>query len=242
MEFQEKPFNTRGDYSRVTLSLMLFILAMDVLGFLIVKAENEGLLQPLSTRTLQHRVSFYVDDVVLFLRPTFEDISLITDILHVFGEDSGLRNNEQKSSVFPIRCNDEERNLVQQLLSCQVSDFPCRYLGLPLSLKRLTTDQLQPYIDKIADQLPGWKADLLTKSGRKILVQFFMTSMLIYLAIAVDIQAWGLKAVDKIRRGFYWWGRKDAKGGHCQVAWGKCAVLWNWEALGFLASKSWVGL
>jgi hypothetical protein len=38
------------------LSPMLFILAMDVLGFLIVKAENEGLLQPLSTRNLQHRV------------------------------------------------------------------------------------------------------------------------------------------------------------------------------------------
>jgi hypothetical protein len=49
---------------------MLFILAMDVLGFLIIKAESEGLLQPLSTRVLQHRVSFYVDDVVLFLRPT----------------------------------------------------------------------------------------------------------------------------------------------------------------------------
>jgi hypothetical protein len=137
------------------------------------------------------------------------------DILHVFGKASGLRNNVQKSSVFPIRCSDEERNLVQ-FLPCQVSDFPCRYLGLPLSLKKLTRDQLQPYIDKIADQLPGWKADLLTKPGRKILVQFVMTGMTIYLAMAVDIQAWGLKAVDKIH-----WGRKYVKGGHCQVAWGK---------------------
>jgi hypothetical protein len=163
-------------------------------------------------------VSFYADDVVLSLHPTSEDISLIMDILHVFGEASGLRNNVQKSSVFPIRCSDEERNLVQQLLPCQVSDFPCRYLGLHLTLKKLTRGQLQPYNDKIADQLPGWKVDLLTKPGRKILVQFVMTGMMIYLAMAVDIQAWGLKAVDKIRRGFYWRGHKDVKGGHCQVA------------------------
>jgi hypothetical protein len=108
---------------------------------------------------------------------------------------------------------------VQQLLPCQVSDFPCQYLGLPLSLKKLTRDQLQPYIDKITDQLPGWKADLLTKPGRKILVQFVMTGMMIYLAMAVDIQAWGLKVVDKIWQGFYWRGHKDIKGGHCLVAW-----------------------
>jgi hypothetical protein len=182
---------------------------MDALDSLITKAENEDLLQPLSTRALQHRVSFYADDVVLFLRPTSEDISLITDIIHVFGEASGLRNNVQKSSIFPIWCNDEEQSLVQQLLPCQVSDFPCRYLELSLSLRKLTRGQLQPYIDKIADQLPG----------RKILVQFMMAGMMIYRAMAVDIQAWGLKAVDKIRRGFYWQGRKDAKGGHCQVAW-----------------------
>jgi hypothetical protein len=187
---------------------MLFILVMDVLGYLISKVEKEGLLQPLSARTLQHRVSFYADDVVLFLRPTAEDISVTTDILQVFGEASGLRNNTQKSSVFPIQCSNEERNLVQQLLPCQISEFPCRYLGLPLSLKKLTRDQLQPFFDKIADQLPGWKADLLTKPGRRILVQFALTGMLIYLAMAIDLPAWGLKAVDKIRRSFYWWGRK----------------------------------
>jgi hypothetical protein len=74
-------------------SLMLFILAMDVLGFIISKAEATGLLKPLASRTLQHRVSFYADDVVLFLHPVAEDISLVVSILQVFGEASGLRNN-----------------------------------------------------------------------------------------------------------------------------------------------------
>jgi hypothetical protein len=60
---------------------MLFILAMDVLGFLITKAESEGLLQPLSIGALQHMVSFYVNDVVLFIWSTSEDISITLDIL-----------------------------------------------------------------------------------------------------------------------------------------------------------------
>jgi hypothetical protein len=37
------------------LSPMLFILVMDVLGFLITKAEQEGLLQPIASRVAQHR-------------------------------------------------------------------------------------------------------------------------------------------------------------------------------------------
>jgi hypothetical protein len=83
---------------------MLFILAMDMLCFLISEAENEGFLKPLALRTLQHCVS-YADDVVLFLHPVADDINLAMDILQLFGEASGLHNNVQKSSVFPTRCD-----------------------------------------------------------------------------------------------------------------------------------------
>jgi len=110
-------------------------------------------------------------------------------------------------------------------------DFPCTYLDLPLYLQKLTRAQIQPLIDKIADQLPRWKADLLTKAGRKILVQFVLISKLIYLAMALDLPTWALKAIDKIRRGFLWKERKDIKGGHCLLAWSKVTRP---EALGGL--------
>ncbi|XP_066374880.1 uncharacterized protein [Miscanthus floridulus] len=59
--------------------------------------------------------------------------------------------NLQKSNVLPIRCGDTELITIQSLLPCAVSDFPCKYLGLPLSLKKLTKAQIQPIVDKIAD-------------------------------------------------------------------------------------------
>jgi hypothetical protein len=108
-------------------------------------------------------------------------------------------------------------------------------------LNKPRRDQLQPFFDKIADQLPGWKADLLTKPGKRILVQFALTGMLIYLAMAIDLPAWGLKAVDKIRRSFYWQGRKKARGGHCQVAWGKVCKPRELETEHFKLERAWLG-
>jgi hypothetical protein len=45
---------------------------------------------------------------VVFLRPVALDINLILEILQLFGEASGLKTNVQKSSVFPIRCTEDD--------------------------------------------------------------------------------------------------------------------------------------
>jgi len=142
------------------------------------------------------------------------------------------------------------KETIQAHLPCQMVEFPTTYLGLPLSLHKLTRAQIQPIIDKIADQLPRWKADLLTKAGRKILVQFVLTSMLIYLAMAMDLPSWALRAIDKIRRGFLWKGRKEARGGHCLLAWPKVTRpvelgglgISNLQQLGWALRMRWLWL
>jgi hypothetical protein len=80
-------------------------------------------------------------------------------------------------------------------------------------------EHIQPMIDRLADQLLGWKADLFTRVERKVHVQFVLTSMLIYLVMALDLPQWAHKEFDKIRRNYFWRGHKEAKGGHCLVAW-----------------------
>jgi hypothetical protein len=152
-------FHKQGLRQGDPLSPMLFILVMDVLGHMISKAAEEGMLQSLARRVLQDRISLYADDVVLFLRPEPTDIAITMDILHLFGVASGLKTNLQKSNVLPIRCEDHNLEVIQQQLPCVVADFPCKYLGLPLTLKKLKKEHMQPMIDQMADQLPGWKAD-----------------------------------------------------------------------------------
>jgi hypothetical protein len=67
---------------------MLFILVMDVLGYMFKKASEEDILQPLARRALQHRLSLYADDVVIFLRPSAANIGVTLDILRLFGHAS----------------------------------------------------------------------------------------------------------------------------------------------------------
>jgi len=109
---------------------------------------------------------------------------------------------------------------------------------VPLSIRKLTKEQVQPIVDRIADRLPGWKADLMTRAGSRVLVQFVLTGMLTYLAMAIDLPPWAIKVVDKIRHGFLWRGRKDAKGGHCLVAWVKTCRPLELGGLGISDLKS----
>ena len=73
---------------------------------------------------------------------------------------------------------------VRDILPCSEAEFPCTYLGLPLSNKKLRKSDLLPWIEKIADKLPGWKAILMNRAGRITMVRFVLSAMPIYLLIA----------------------------------------------------------
>jgi hypothetical protein len=64
----------RGLRQEDSLSPMLFILVIDILNLLIAKAAEMGLLQPISSKNLQHRLSIYADGVILFLRPAENEL------------------------------------------------------------------------------------------------------------------------------------------------------------------------
>jgi hypothetical protein len=81
--------------------------------------------------------------------------------LRAFGA-AGLHCNLSKSSVSPIRCDNVDLQPILGVLSCAVGQFPVQYLGLPLSVTRLSKSDLQPLVDKV----PTWKASLMKKSGR----------------------------------------------------------------------------
>jgi hypothetical protein len=74
--------------------------------------------------------------------------------------------------------------------------------------------------------------------NRVVQVQFVLTAMLIYLLMATDLPTWAIKAIDKIIRGFVWRGRKEAKGGHCLIAWPKVCRAKELGGLGIFDLKS----
>ena len=186
-----------------------------------MKAGAEGLLQPLSPRISGQRLSLYADDVALFIRPSVEELQVTREILNIFGSASGLHTNLQKSNIIPINCEENSMTTVSNTLPCSISEFPCTYLGLPLSNKKLRKIDLMPWIEKIANKLPDWKATLMNTAGRITMVRFVLSAIPIYLLIAINVPKWFIKAIDKFRRGFLWKGREQANGGCCLVSWEK---------------------
>jgi hypothetical protein len=97
------------------------------------------------------------------------DLVRIITILDLFLRASGLATNIIKSKAFPIRWNKNQLSVITHTLCCQCADFPCTYLGVPLSPWRLPKSAMQPVVDKVAKRLPPWKGRMLNRSGCIIL-------------------------------------------------------------------------
>jgi hypothetical protein len=209
------------------LSPMIFILCMEPLRAMFKYAAERGLLAPLERSGLHQRVSMFADDVVVFFKPNELETSTCAAILGLFGQASGLEVNMSKSAVLPIRCSQEEMELVSTSLGCANSPFPCKYLGLPLTIRKQSAAQLQSLVDRVADCLPLWKAAMLPKSGRLLLIQSVLCAIPVHAMMALDLLARTLSALVKICRGFLWCRKKEARGGNCSVAWDVvCTPKW----------------
>jgi mannosylglycoprotein endo-beta-mannosidase len=215
--------NRRGLRQGDPLSPLLFDTVMDVLHLLFERAAADGLLAHLARRGLRHRTSMYADDVVTFLKPDRLDLLTCAAIVEDFGEASGLRTNLAKCSVHPIRCSPQQIDLAHDILRCEVAVWPCKYLGLPLGLRKPTAAQLQPVVDSAANRLQPWCAKLMTHGGRTILVQTTLSAIPVHSMMSLDIPPKTLQALTKICRGFMWKARLDVRGGHCLVAWEQVA-------------------
>jgi hypothetical protein len=144
---------------------------MNSLNRMLEKAMELGVLRRLARRDLATSVSFYADDVVIFCHPDETELCIVRGIPELFGHASGLHTNFAKCSVSPIACSDVEAADAAELMECQLAPFPVRYLGTPLSIRKLTAPAFQPLIDRLTDKLPTWRASMMPRVGRLALIR-----------------------------------------------------------------------
>jgi Reverse transcriptase (RNA-dependent DNA polymerase) len=154
----------RGVRQRDPLSPYLFNLVIDFLARWIIKLNDINLLQ--ASFPGCKTCLLYVDDTLIFIKPTLTHVRLLDVILHKFWEMSGLGVNYQKSELLLTVPDTYSQLQFAQSLSYRVGEFPITYLGLPLSNKKISKYAYQPMLDSIQARLPGWKGDKLSIWGR----------------------------------------------------------------------------
>lgn len=145
--------HARGLRQGDPISPMLFVIVMEVLNWRIKEAHRRRVLLPFLGGVIAHRASLYADDLVMLVAPKPQDLDCLRRILMLFAGASGLVTNVEKCVMSPIRCDDAVVAEAQQAFPCALAPFPSKYLGIPLSLRRLRRVEEQPLIDSVAARI-----------------------------------------------------------------------------------------
>jgi hypothetical protein len=111
--------------------------------------------------------------VAVFINPVREDVDLLMQIMHKFGDAIGLRINMPKSTVVPIRCSAVNLDEVLQNFEGDRTALPITYLGLPITVNKVKMGHMQLMLERAFLKLSCWQADLLNLGGRRELVRRF---------------------------------------------------------------------
>lgn len=122
----------------------------------------------------------------------------------------------------PIFDGEDNIQEIVHILGCQVQQFPIKYLGLPLSTKKVPKAQFQSLVETVARKMPPCHGSLMARSGRLVWIKSVLRAIPIYSMMAYSLPPWARKEIDAICRKFFWVGKDASVRGRCMVAWETC--------------------
>lgn len=208
----------RGVRQGDPLSPFLFIIAMDFINRWVSKLKATGAIRlpyPGMSPCL-----LYADDTLFFLKPDLRQVQILKIVLTAFESISGLAVNMNKSELVTTITSQETGTELALAMGCKLGEFPMKYLGLPLSNKKLNKTAYLPLIQKFSNRLEGWAARNLSIAGRLILLNAVLSALPTYYMSCLKLPVWVIKEIDRIRRHFLWHGATQER---------KKLNLANWE-------------
>lgn len=113
----------------------------------------------------------FADDLLMFAGGDLHSIVALNQCFLKFSMASGLQENLEKSCVYFGGVKQNDRKQILQQMGYSQRESPFKYLGIPLSMKKLSLIQWQPLIAKIIAKISSWTAKKLAYVGRVQLVK-----------------------------------------------------------------------
>ncbi|XP_058775549.1 uncharacterized protein LOC131649808 [Vicia villosa] len=119
-------------------------------------------------------------DILLFSRGDMKSIDVMMQVMDTFYSSTGLVVNLMKYYVYFGAVDIYTKHDILASTGFNEGVLPFRYLGVPVSSKKLTMNHYLPLIEKILSRINHWSAKLLSIAGRIQLVKVVATSIANY--------------------------------------------------------------
>lgn len=228
----------RGVRQGDPLSPLLFNLVADALSEMLNRAKEAGHLEGLVPQLVPGGLTHlqYADDTILFLANTEENIATIKFLLYCYEEMSGLKINYQKSEVIVIGGDESDTLRVANLFNCKSGKLPFSYLGIPVSVDKLSATNLNIPAAKIEKRLATWKCGHLSYGGRSILINSCLSSIPMYMMGIYLLPEGVHQKMDSFRARFFWEGLEGKKKYH-MIKWEALCRPKDFGGLGFVNTR-----
>ncbi|XP_019230599.1 PREDICTED: uncharacterized protein LOC109219221 [Nicotiana attenuata] len=93
----------------------------------------------------------FADDLLMCCRADKVSIELMMKQFEKFSTASGLQANMEKSSFYVAGISNQHKQEILEKLQFTIGEISFKYLGVPLSLKKLTISQCMPLVDRMQE-------------------------------------------------------------------------------------------
>lgn len=126
----------------------------------------------------------FADDLLLFCKGEAVSAYLFLQGLKLFTETSGLQANSNKSAIYSNAMDTNEVTRIEQFSQFKHEKLPFRYLGVPISSKRLKASDCDALVEKMTNRIRWWSTRNISFAGRAQLIN----------SVLLSIHSFGLKS------------------------------------------------
>ncbi|XP_026434569.1 uncharacterized protein LOC113332110 [Papaver somniferum] len=216
------------------LSPYIFIICMEVLSQLIIKAEHDNLIQGFKFSNDRPTIShlFFADDCMLFSKASLTYARNLMKIIDVFAKASGKAINYDKSSfITSSKTHHKHIKLLAKTLKSKFLSNSEKYLGTPLFINRNKSKSFQFVIENFNSRLSSCKRTNLNIAGTNVVTKHVLSSLVVYQMSCFPLPKKITSKIDSIQRRF-WWSKKDPRHAAYFRSWGDIGKSKNCGGLG----------
>ncbi|XP_065630821.1 uncharacterized protein LOC136068085 [Quercus suber] len=143
------------------------------------------------------------DDLMLFAKADRVNCVAIRDVSDTFCSIFGQMVSEAKSRVyFSPNVDRDTRESLCDILGFASMSFLGKYLGFPLKQPSSSSQDYNFILDRVKQKLSGWKANLLSLAGRRVLIQASLAAIPSYITQCSYLSGRVLDGLDRVNRNF----------------------------------------